>query len=53
MMKSKKEKKPLNFGDTIEIDHRVFSRNMIDRMHWSKKQRLKGQYRILIRSQMR
>ena len=40
-------------SDTIEIDHRVFSRNMIDRMHSSKKQRLKGQYRILIRSQMR
>ena len=41
MMKSKKEKKNLNFGDTIEIDHRVYSRNMIDRWHWSKKQKLK------------
>ena len=53
MMKSKKEKKPLKYGDTIDIDHRVFSRNMIDKMHWAKKQRLKGQYRILIRNQMR
>ena len=39
MMKLKKEKKHLNFGDTIEIDHRVYSRNMIDRWHWSKKQK--------------
>ena len=53
MMKLKKEKKHLNFGDTIEIDHRVYSRNMIDRWHWSKKQKLKNEYRILVRNQMR
>ena len=40
-------------SDTIDIDHRVYSRNMIDKMHWAKKQMLKGQYRILIRNQMR
>ena len=39
--------------ETIEIDHRVFSRNKIDKMHWAEKGRLKGQYRILIRNQMR
>ena len=39
--------------ETIEIDHRVFSRNKIDKMHWAEKGRLKGQYRILIRNQMK
>ena len=39
--------------ETIEIDHRVFSRNKIDKMHWAAKGRLKGQYRILIRNQMK
>ena len=53
MKKSKKEKKPLKYGDTIEIDHRVYSRNMIDKWHWSKKQKLKNEYRILVRNQMR
>ena len=53
MMKSKEEKKLLKYGDTIEIDHRVYSRNMIDRWHWSKKHKLKNEYRILVRNQMR
>ena len=39
--------------ETIEIDHRVFSRNKIDKMHWAEKGRLKWQYRILIRNQMK
>ena len=39
--------------ETIEIDHRVFSRNKIDKMHWAAKGRLKGLYRILIRNQMK
>ena len=30
--------------ETIEIDHRVYSRNKIDRMHWSAKGKLKKQY---------
>ena len=47
MMKSKEEKKPLKYGDTIEIDHRVYSRNMIDRWHWSKKQKLKKEKKTL------
>ena len=50
-----KEKKSLSGFEieTITIDHKVFSRNAIDKMHWSEKGRLKGQYRILIRNQMR
>ena len=47
------EKKQLNGFETITIDHKVFSRNAIDKMHWAEKGRLKGQYRILIRNQMR
>ena len=39
--------------ETLHVDHRVFSRNKIDKMHWAEKGRLKGQYRILIRNQMR
>ena len=38
---------------TIEIDHRVYSRNTIDRKHWAAKSRLKGQYQILVRNQMK
>tara|TARA_R100001443_G_scaffold117366_1_gene141736 strand:+ start:1817 stop:2209 length:393 start_codon:yes stop_codon:yes gene_type:complete len=54
MMKSKEEKNNSNFfSDTIEIDHRVYSRNMLDRWHWAKKQRLRDEYRILVRNQMR
>ena len=56
-MKSKERKKThLNSSkewETLHIDHRVFSRNKIDKMHWAEKGRLKGQYRILIRNQMR
>ena len=50
-----KEKKSLSGFEieTITIDHKVFSRNAIDKMHWAEKGRLKGQYRILIRNQMR
>ena len=47
------EKKQRNGFETITIDHKVFSRNAIDKMHWAEKGRLKGQYRILIRNQMR
>ena len=47
------EKKKRNGFETITIDHKVFSRNAIDKMHWAEKGRLKGQYRILIRNQMR
>ena len=39
--------------ETIEIDHRVYSRNKIDRLHWSQKRKLKKQYQLLIRNQMR
>ena len=39
--------------ETLHVDHRVFSRNKIDKMHWAEKGRLKGQYRILIRHHMR
>ena len=47
------EKKQLNGFETITIDHKVFSRNHIDKLHWAEKGKLKGQYRILIRNQMR
>ena len=39
--------------ETIEIDHRVYSRNKIDRLHWSQKRKLKHQYQLLIRNQMK
>ena len=56
-MKSKEKKRTqLNSSkewETLHVDHRVFSRNKIDKMHWAEKGRLKGQYRILIRNQMR
>ena len=49
-----KEKKDLNgFEDDIYIEHRALSRNKIDKMHWAQKSRLKAQYRLLIRNQMR
>ena len=49
-----KEKKDLNgFEDDIYIEHRALSRNKIDKMHWAKKHQLKGQYRLLIRNQMK
>ena len=49
------EKKTVNGFDweEIDIDHRVYSRNYIDKLHWAAKGRLKGQYRILIRNQMK
>ena len=56
-MKSKKEKtmqqSSSNKWETIEIDHKIFSRNKIDRMHWALKSKLKNEYRILIGNQMR
>ncbi len=55
-LKSKEKRKQLVSSeewDKLHIDHKIFSRNKIDRMHWSAKGRLKGQYRILIRNQMR
>lgn len=39
--------------ETIEIDHRVYSRNKIDRMHWAAKGRLKKEYQLLIRNKMK
>lgn len=51
--KNKKELSSSSDWQTIEIDHRVYSRNTIDRKHWAAKSRLKGQYQILIRNQMR
>ena len=46
-MKSKKEKtmqqSSSNKWETIEIDHKIFSRNKIDRMHWALKSKLKKQ----------
>ena len=42
-----------NKWETIEIDHKVFSRNKIDKMHWALKSKLKNEYRILIGNQMR
>ncbi len=56
-MKSKKEKtmqqSSSNKWETIEIDHKIFSRNKIDRMHWALKSKLKNEYKILIGNQMR
>ena len=39
--------------DCIEIDHRVYSRNKIDRLHWSQKRKLKQQYQLLVKNQMK
>ena len=56
-MKSKKEKtmqqSSSNKWETIEVEHKIFSRNKIDRMHWALKSKLKNEYRILIVNQMR
>jgi len=38
--------------DKIEIKHRPYSRNAIDKWHWSKKQNLKREYQFLIRNEM-
>ena len=40
-------------GNKIVIPYRVYSRNYIDKQHWSKKQKLKQYYQVLIRNQMR
>ena len=32
---------------------KIYSRNLIDKKHWSVKQKMKGQYQLLIRNQMR
>ena len=55
---SLKEKKKMELSsfsnwETIEIDHRVYSRNTIDRKHWAWKSNLRKQYQILVRNQMR
>ena len=39
--------------ETIEIPHRVYSRNTIDRKHWSYKLKLRKKYQLLVRNQMR
>tara|TARA_Y100001973_G_C4906376_1_gene189704 strand:- start:103 stop:453 length:351 start_codon:yes stop_codon:yes gene_type:complete len=38
--------------DKIQINHRPYSRNAVDKWHWAKKQRLKKEYQFLIRSEM-
>ena len=55
-MNSKEKRNPSVSSEeweTLWIDHKVLSRNKLDRMHWSAKGRLKGQYRVLIGNQMR
>ena len=55
-LSSKEEKintKSSSKWETIEIKDRVYSRNKIDRMHWSAKRKLKKQYQLLIRNQIR
>ena len=47
------EKKQPSGFDELVINHKAHSRNVIDKMHWSQKHKLKGQYRLLIRNQMR
>ena len=51
-MKSKKEKtmqqSSSNKWETIEVEHKIFSRNKIDRMHWALKSKLKNEYLKLI-----
>lgn len=42
-----------NFSDILEIDHKILSRNILDRMHWAAKMKLKNLYRILIRNKMK
>ena len=37
----------------IVIPIKVYSRNTIDKQHWSKKQKLKQTYQVLVRNQMR
>ena len=51
--KNKKELNSSSDWQTIEIDHRVYSRNTIDRKHWAWKSKLRKQYQILVRNQMR
>ena len=38
---------------TITIPFTIFSRNKIDKMHWSEKSKLKKTYALFIRNQMR
>ena len=38
--------------DTIEIPMKVHSRNQIDKMHWSRKRKLRQDYQLFVRSQM-
>ena len=38
--------------ETIEIPMKVHSRNQIDKMHWSRKQKLRKDYQVFIRQQM-
>ena len=52
-MPKEKRKQKCGEWEEIAIDHKVFSRNHIDKLHWAEKGKLKGQYRILIRNQMR
>ena len=47
------EKKQLSGFDEIIINHKAHSRNLIDKIHWAKKHQLKGQFRLLIRNQMK
>ena len=38
--------------DKIQINHRPYSRNAVDKWHWAKKQKLKREYQFMIRSEM-
>ena len=39
--------------EKITIPMKIYSRNLIDKKHWSVKQKMKQQYQLLIRNQMR
>ena len=39
--------------ETIKIPFTIFSRNKIDKMHWSEKSKLKKTYALFVRNQMR
>ncbi len=40
-------------GHTMILDVTIKSRNILDRLHWAEKRRLKQEYALLIRNQMR
>jgi len=39
-------------GEKIQIPMKIYSRNLIDKMHWSAKRDLRGTYQTLVRNQM-